>query len=140
MGYRVVHALSDRQIEDLVALYANEFWCSHRTLADVRRMLGHTDLIVGVIDDTDRLVAFCRVLTDFVYRATLFDVIVAPARRGEGLGKQLMDAMLSHPKLAGVESIDLSCRPEMTAFYEYWGFTTDLKGTLFMRRRAVRNG
>lgn len=135
MGYRVVHALSDRQIEDLVALYAGEFWCSHRTPADVRRMLGCTDLLVGVIDDADRLVAFCRVLTDFAYRATLFDVIVAPARRGEGLGKLVMDAMLSHPKLSSVESIDLSCRPEMTDFYRRWGFSTDLKGTHFMRRR-----
>lgn len=135
MSYRIVHALTDRHVRDLVALYANEFWSDRRTEDGVRRMLRHTDLLVGVTDDADRLVAFCRVLTDFVYRATLYDVIVAPARRGEGLGKLVLDAALAHPRLAAVESIDLTCRPEMIPFYQRWGFTTDLKGTVCMRRR-----
>jgi len=135
MSYRVVHQLSSSQVDDLVALYANEFWCNRRTRDDVLRMLRHTDLLVGVVDDSNRLVGFCRVLTDFVYRATLYDVIVHPARRGEGLGRLVLDAMMSHPRLRGVESTDLNCRPEMRAFYERWGFSGELKDTIRMRRR-----
>lgn len=135
MGDRVVHTLSDRQVDDLMALYAGEFWCAHRTRDRVLNLLRHTSLITGIVDDGGRLVAFCRVLTDFEYRATLYDVIVAPGRRGEGLGAKVVDAMLNHPKMASVESVYLACKPEMAPFYQRWQFSSDFGDTIWMRRR-----
>jgi predicted GNAT family N-acyltransferase len=135
MGYRIVHQLTEKQIDELVTLYHNEFWSNQRTRGGVVKMLQNTNLIVAAIDDAGRLAAFCRVLTDFVYRATLYDVIVAPTRRGEGLGRLIMQAVVAHPKLKEVELIDLTCKPEMASMYEKWGFTTDLGGTISMRRR-----
>lgn len=140
MGYRIVHELTAGQIDELVALYANEFWCKQRTPGDVRRMLEATDVVIGVVehgggDDSHApLVAFGRVLTAFVYRATVYDVIVRPDRRGRGLARRVMDGIFSHPRLAGVESFDLTCRPEMSAMYAKWGFSP-LSETICLRRR-----
>ncbi len=40
-------------------------------------MLAHTDLVFALVDtDSDRLVGLARVLTDTIYRASVFDVIV----------------------------------------------------------------
>jgi ribosomal protein S18 acetylase RimI-like enzyme len=97
-------------------------------------MLAGTDLVLALIDrGTDRLVGFTRALTDWRYRAYLYDVIVAPNCRGRGLGRLLVDAALA--RLDGIESIELSCQPEMIGFYRRWGFSDELGGSLLMRRR-----
>jgi ribosomal protein S18 acetylase RimI-like enzyme len=97
-------------------------------------MLAGTDLVLALIERAgDRLIGFTRVLTDWRYRAYVYDVIVARDWQGRGLGRALMDALLS--RLAGVESIELTCRPEMIGFYRRWGFSDELGGSLLMRRR-----
>ncbi len=102
-------------------------------------MLAGTDLVLALVDRAaDRLVGFARVLTDWHYRAYVYDVIVAPEWQGRGLGQVLMDALMA--RLDGIESIELTCRPEMVAFYRRWGFTDDLDGSLLMRRRGHRSG
>ena len=121
-SYRVVSQLNEQQISELVELYKNEFWSDKRTHPEVDKMLAASDIIIGLVDECDRLVAFTRVLTDFVYRAIIFDVIVKPDYRDRGLGKQLLDAVVNHPQLQSVEYLGLYCLPEMVQFYERWGF------------------
>lgn len=118
-----VDQLTEQQVIELHALYQHEWWTEGRTLADVRLMLENTQLIIGLVDEpSGRLMAFCRLLTDFVYHATLYDVIVARESRGTGLGKRLVGAVVNHPLLARVPSPRLFCLPELIAFYEKWGF------------------
>ncbi|MBF2004788.1 MAG: GNAT family N-acetyltransferase [Chlorogloeopsis fritschii C42_A2020_084] len=126
MTYRVVEHLTENQISDLLDLYKNEFWSHKRTREKVIKMLAASDIIIGLIDEGDRLIAFTRVLTDFVYRATIYDVIVKPTHRKMGLGARLMDIVVNHPQLCSVEQFALYCLPEMIPFYERWGFTADL--------------
>lgn len=133
--YRIVETLTESQISDLMDLYKNEFWCDKRNREDVVKMLRATDVIVGLVDEGDRLIAFTRVITDFIYRATVFDVIVKPTHRQMGLGVKLMDAVVNHPKLQAVETLGLHCLPKMIPFYERWGFTDDVGEMKFMRRK-----
>ena len=101
----------------------------------MRRMLAHTDFVFGFVEEeTGQMVAFARVLTDRVYKALVLDVIVAPAHRGAGLGRKLMDAMLAHPELRAVRHWELYCKPEMMPLYRKWGFTNELGEVSFMRR------
>lgn len=66
------------RLGQLLEFYRATWWAAHRTQSDVERMLAGSDLVIALVDEaTDRLVAFARVLTDFVYRAAVFDVIVA---------------------------------------------------------------
>jgi GNAT superfamily N-acetyltransferase len=62
------------------------------------------------------------VLTDFVYYAKVYDVIVAEARRGDGLGKRLMRGIVDRPRLSEVDVIELRCREGLIPFYETCGF------------------
>jgi GNAT superfamily N-acetyltransferase len=129
-----IEQLDERQVADLHALYQSEWWTKGRALEDVRRMLAGSDVVIGYLEsDTGRLVAFARVLTDFVYKALVLDVIVAASHRGRGLGGTLMTAVLEHPKLKDVRHFELYCLPEMMPFYEQWGFTDDTGGVRFMR-------
>jgi predicted GNAT family N-acyltransferase len=135
LSYRLVHTLSDAQVDDLMSLYTQEWWTDQRTREGVVDMLRHTSLILGLIDSNDRLVAFCRLVTDFVYRGTLYDVIVRDDLRGCGLGKQLLDALLDLPRVSAIEIIDLTCRPDKELLYAKWDWVTQRDGLLTMRRR-----
>lgn len=135
----VIHQLTDLQIQDLCNLYQSTWWAKGRQPDLVRQMLAHSDIIVGLCDSQTReLVGFARVLTDDVYRAFLLDVIVQEESRSSGLGRMLMEAIVNHPRLQGVEAFILFCLPEMVPFYEKWGFTTQLECTqLMVRSRSV---
>lgn len=135
MHAKKTERLSESQIQDLWTLYQSEWWTKGREMADVRCMLEHSDIIIGLCEPaTKRLVAFARVLTDYVYKALIFDVIVDAPHRGSGLGQALLDAIVGHPELQRVRHWELYCLPELIPFYERWGFTEDLGGLRFMRR------
>lgn len=133
----VCRSLTSRQVQDLLDLYANEWWTRERTLAGVERMLAATDLLFGVVDTSSgRLVAFARVLTDHTYLALILDVIVAPGHRGCGLGRLLLDHICGDPSLENVSSIELVCQPEHVSFYQRWGFSENVGRSRLLRRTA----
>jgi predicted GNAT family N-acyltransferase len=131
-------SLNDTQIRELHQLYQNEWWTKERTLDDVRRMLEHSDYIFGLCEaQTNHLVAFARVLTDRVFKAFIFDVIVAPSHRGHRVGAGIVDRILQHPDLASVKHFELYCLPELVPFYERWGFSPDVGDIVFLRRQGA---
>ncbi|BAY10955.1 GNAT family N-acetyltransferase [Calothrix sp. NIES-2098] len=139
MTYQTVDQLTDNQIVELVDLYKNEFWSKKRTYQDVVKMLAASDIIIALVDDNKQLIGFTRILTDFVYRATVYDVIIKPTHRKMGLGAKLIDAAIHHPQLSEVEQIALYCLPEMIPFYQRWGFTNELSGMQLMYRYNLRS-
>lgn len=136
-GIEVREHVESSQIPQLLDLYAAEWWTASRTLPEVEAMLASTDLVVALIQRPgERLVGFARVLTDFVYEALVLDVIVAEDLRGTGLGAALMNAIVNHPRLALVRTIELACQPELVSFYERWEFTDKVGRSRLMRRSS----
>jgi GNAT superfamily N-acetyltransferase len=129
-----IPALDETHVVQLFDLYQREWWSRHRRLSDVRAMLGASDLVFGFVErDTRQLAAFSRVLTDFVYKAIVFDVIVAAPHRKTGLGRRLLETVVHDPRLRPVQHIELYCRPNLVAFYRKFGFTDELGDLTFMR-------
>lgn len=106
---------------ELVRLYAQAPWAAGRTIEDAKDMLAQTDLALSVWDGP-RLVGFGRVLTDYVYRASIWDVIVDTQYQGQDIGTQIMQRILQHPSLKRVELFWL-CTRDKQAFYEKLGFS-----------------
>jgi ribosomal protein S18 acetylase RimI-like enzyme len=106
---------------ELVRLYAQAPWAAGRTVEDATDMLANTDLALSVWDGP-RLVGFGRVLTDYVYRASIWDVIVDKQYQGQDIGTQIMQRILQHPSLRRVELFWL-CTRDKQAFYEKLGFS-----------------
>lgn len=134
MRWRRVTELSGEQKDDLHELYRNEWWTADRKRADVDDVVEHSDEVFAFYDaDTDRLAAFARVLTDYTYKAFVFDLIVAAEFRETGLGDRVMEAVLDAPALASVEHFELYCLPDLVGFYERWGFDDYLGDLRLMR-------
>jgi GNAT superfamily N-acetyltransferase len=139
MTIELLDRVEGHHLDDLMDLYKGTYWAKDRTAEDVRRMLGRTDLVFAAVDsDSGQLVAFARVLTDTVYKAFIFDVIVHPRYRGEGLAKRLLDSIMAHPELQEVKHFELYCKDDVVELYRRWGFSTDLGGQVFMRRDGRR--
>ncbi len=131
---------SDRRDFDpdqLVRLYEYAPWAQGRSADDTRQMLLNTDLALSAWDG-DRLVGFGRVLTDYVYRASIWDVIVDPAYQGQDIGTQIMQHIMDHPSLKRVELFWLCTRDKQT-FYEKLGFSDkEQTGMVWARGKQVR--
>jgi predicted N-acetyltransferase YhbS len=84
-------------------------------------MLAGSDLVLSAVAGGE-LVGFVRAITDGVYRATIFDVIVRPDWRSRGAGAELIRRAHEHPVLAGCRRIELICLEEMVPFYERFGY------------------
>jgi predicted GNAT family N-acyltransferase len=135
MMYTNIATLTDRQIKQLHKLYQQEWWSKERTLPDVYKVLLNSDYVFGICEaDSQKLVAFARVLSDRLYRALVFDVIVAAAFRSKGLGRLLIEQVVLHPELSKVECIQLFCLPEMIPFYQKFGFVQSEQSLLVRYR------
>jgi ribosomal protein S18 acetylase RimI-like enzyme len=123
----------DIDLAQLVALYRQAPWASTRTLEDARDMLTHTDVAITAWNG-DRLVGLGRVLTDYVYRASIWDVIVDTAYQGQDIGTQIIQRILGYPDLKRVELFWLCTRSP--GFYEKLGFSSkDQTGMVWARAK-----
>ena len=123
--FHIVEQLSDKHVVELHDLIQAQWWGGMRSLDDVRQMVENTSLMLGLVEhSSNRLVGYCRALTDFTFRATIYDVMVEESLQGRGLGKRLMDAICYHPRLQKVSFVYLACEPNLYPFYEQWGFRT----------------
>jgi predicted GNAT family N-acyltransferase len=134
--YVLIDRLSDRQLEQLHGLYQHEWWSTHRTMGDTKKIIKNSSMIFGIVDQQDSLVAFCRVLTDSCFFAYIYDVIVKPDHRNQGLGNMLLQSVLAHPDLSKLNSMELVCRKDMAEYYQQYGFSTDYGQSVAMRLKS----
>jgi GNAT superfamily N-acetyltransferase len=119
----------------LQELFEHAPWARGRRAEEIRVMLENTDYHFSAWDGT-RLIGFARVLTDRVYRATLWDVVVHPDYQKRGVGEELVNRALSHPVLSKVEKFWLNTRDKF-GFYEKFGFVRSDQGMVRVRSPQV---
>lgn len=138
MSYDNYEQLTDAHAVELHALYQREWWTKGRSLEDIKAMLAHPDYFYATTErETKKLVGFARVLSDGIFKALIFDVIVDPAHRGHAIGRQLMERILADPRLARVKHFELYCLRELEPFYQSLGFSSDV-GELRLMRHETR--
>jgi ribosomal protein S18 acetylase RimI-like enzyme len=107
-----------KQLQYLLTITA--FWAKERTLEDLQTAIDNSNPVVTVWDG-ERSIGFARATSDGVYRAAIWDVIVHPDYQGMGLGRKLVETVLSHPQVSKVERVYLTTTHQQS-FYERIGF------------------
>jgi predicted GNAT family N-acyltransferase len=134
----VIHELNEKHILQLCDLYQLEWWSKGRTLDETRQCVAGSQICIGLVDGNNDLAGFTRVLTDFTFKALIFDVIVRSSERGKGLGDQLISHLKSHQQLQGIKHFELYCMPDMLDFYGRHGFSTDVGEMRLMRQVSAK--
>ena len=125
---------NDFDAAQLIHLYRQAPWAKQRALEQTQAMLAKTDLVISAWDGP-RLVGFGRVLTDYVFRASIWDVIVDREYQGQHIGTEIVRRILDHPTLQQVELVWLCTR--MPGFYERLGFSAkEQTGMVWSRKKS----
>lgn len=111
------------------------FWASDRRLDDLAIALQHSNPVISAWDD-DRLIGFARAISDGIYRATIWDVVIHPDYQGAGLGRKLVETVLSHPHVNRVERVYLMTTHQQS-FYEKIGFEVNSSTTMVLFNQPI---
>ncbi|KAG8382979.1 hypothetical protein BUALT_Bualt05G0136200 [Buddleja alternifolia] len=100
--------------------------------------LQHADALLWVeYVKTKRPVAFARATGDGVFNAIIWDVVVDPRFQGIGLGKAVMERLVTELLEKGISNIALYSEPRVLGFYRPLGFVADpggIRGMVYSRK------
>ena len=109
------------------------YWSVGRSREVIERSILNSENF-GVYDG-DKQVGFARVVTDYATFGYICDVFVLPSAQGRGLGKWLMECIMSHPRLQGFKWWYLKTR-DAHGLYRQFGFTEIQDPSRSMERRG----
>lgn len=136
--YELIYQLSDEHIPDLLRLFQDAPWAVDRKAEDLSVMLKNSWTCAAIDKSNRKIIAFNRVLSDHVYRAFIYDVIVAADYRGQGFGRLIVENTVNHENFKDVERLELYCRDHNVDFYEKLGFEKLKDLTNLMRYKGNR--
>jgi GNAT superfamily N-acetyltransferase len=107
------------------------YWAQGRPREATERAYAHS-LVFGLYDGS-RQIGVARVLSDRAVFAYLMDVFIHEDYRGRGLGKWLLESVMSHPDLKNVRRWMLATR-DAHELYSRFGFHPIEAPALWMER------
>ncbi|MBD2386738.1 GNAT family N-acetyltransferase [Cylindrospermum sp. FACHB-282] len=126
------HAEIDlHQLQELLNISA--FWAKGRSIEDLAIAIANSDPVICIWDG-EKLIGFARATSDGIYRATIWDVVIHPEYRGNGLGIKLVETVLSHPRMQ-VERVYLMTTHQQE-FYEKIGFQSNTTTTMVLHNQT----
>lgn len=107
---------------DLIVDFLNNesYWAKNRNKAIIEKSIMNS-VCFGVFDQENRQVGFARVITDFAVFAWILDVFIIQEYQGKGLGKLLMQEIMSHHDLIGISKWGLGTK-DAHGLYQKFGF------------------
>ncbi len=106
-------------IDSICDFLSRSYWAKGRPREKIERSLANS-LVFGLYDG-DKQIGLARVVTDYATFAWLCDVFIDDSYRGKGLGKWLMETILSHPDLQGLRRWLLATR-DAHGLYSQFGW------------------
>ncbi|MBD2016929.1 GNAT family N-acetyltransferase [Microcoleus sp. FACHB-53] len=121
------------QLQALFGLGA--FWAKERKIDELKIAIANSEPVISVWDG-EQLIGFSRATSDGIYRGTIWDVVIHPDYRGVGLGRKLVETVLSHPRMNRVERVYLMTTHQQS-FYERIGFETNSTTTMVLYNQPI---
>lgn len=106
------------------------FWAQNRNIEDLAIAIEYSEPVVTVWDE-QRVIGCARATSDGIFRATIWDVVIHPDYQGAGLGRKLVETVLTHPRLNRVERVYLMTTYQQS-FYKRIGFEENQSTTMVL--------
>ena len=113
--------LSRIDLDAVCRLLASSYWAATRPREVIERSL-QSSIVFGLYCSEGQI-GFARAVTDRATFTWIADVIVDPRHRGKGLGRWLVECVLSHPDVR--DTMQLLRTKDAHSLYERFGFERD---------------
>ncbi|XGB43856.1 MAG: GNAT family N-acetyltransferase [Nodosilinea sp. LVE1205-7] len=129
--FKYVDQVSQSDLAQLISLFKSAaFWACDRSAQDMATAIAHSYPVVTAWD-RERLIGFARATSDGVFRATIWDVVIDPHYQGSGLGRKMVETLVSHPHMSRVERTYLMTTNQQ-GFYQRIGFEENSSTTMVL--------
>lgn len=136
-GYLISTDRSRLDLEVIHGYLRGSYWAAGVPEDVVRRSIENS-LCFGLYRGEEQA-GFARVVTDRATFAYLADVFVLEEHRGRGIGKWLVEVIISHPDLQGLRRWMLATR-DAHELYRRYEFAELARPEIFMERRDASYG
>ena len=106
-------------IDTICNFFTRAYWTKGRPRERTERALSNS-LVFGLYDGTKQI-GLARVISDYAIFAYLCDVFIHEDYRSHGLGKWLVETVMSHPDLQGLRRWTLATR-DAHGLYRQFGW------------------
>jgi GNAT superfamily N-acetyltransferase len=118
-------------------LSRQSYWAQGRLFETVQTSIARS-LCFGLYEGS-RQVGFARVVTDHATFGWLCDVFVVESHRGRGLGKWLVERVVTHPDISDLRHFVLATRDAHGLYHRYGEFDQlDMPEKWMIRKREER--
>ena len=122
MQYTILDGAHRMDISDVMALLKQTYWADKRSEEQVRKSMENSRCYGVYLEDTQKLVGFARVISDYATTYYLCDVIIDSACQGLGLGGALVSYIENSPEFLGLRGILIT--RDAHGLYEKFGYET----------------
>ncbi|MGB3508126.1 MAG: GNAT family N-acetyltransferase [Microcoleaceae cyanobacterium] len=111
-------------------------WAKNRRIEELEIAIANSNPVVTVWD-SKQMIGFGRATSDCIYRGTIWDVVIHQNYQGGGLGRKLVQTILSHPRMCHVERVYLMTTYQQK-FYERIGFKYNQSTTMILQNQPIK--
>ena len=112
-------------------LDSNAFWGKNRPINDLKKCLANSDVIISLWVG-DEIVGFGRALTDGIYRAVLWDIVIDQNYQNRGFGTLIVKNLLASNKIKNTKKLYLMTTNKKI-FYTQFNFKEVTSQNLLIR-------
>jgi GNAT superfamily N-acetyltransferase len=106
-------------LDEIAAMLTRAYWAAGRPRERTERAIANS-LVFGLYD-VNKQIGLARVVSDYAVFAYLCDVFIHEEYRTHGLGKWLIETVMSHPNLQGLRRWTLATR-DAHGLYRQFGW------------------
>ena len=116
-NYDVIDTCEDIDFDEVSALL--KYYGLSELNSNTQRQVFQNSYVTIFIKDKGKLVGVGRAISDGICQAAVYNIAVRDEYRGHGIGKMIVDEILS--RLKGCNVV-LYTHPKHLGLYEHWGF------------------
>ncbi|CAN4121979.1 unnamed protein product [Withania somnifera] len=140
-GFNLHRTITNLNLDHLNSIFVAVGF-PRRDTSKIQLALEHTDSLLWIEHrKTQKPVAFARATGDGVFNAIIWDVVVDPSYQGIGLGKAVMERLVTELLQKGITNIALYSEPRVIGFYRPLGFVADpdgIRGMVYSRKKKKK--
>lgn len=133
LEYYVSTDKSKLNIETITSLLKQSYWANERSEETILKSIDNS-ICYGVYKYDD-MVGFGRVVTDYSTVYWICDIIIDEKHRGNGLGKKLMENIMSTSELEGL--LGILATKDAHGLYEQYGFQNEPNKFMMKKRTKL---